>query len=96
MPSVVFLIIADNDCNTLINSILYFYSIHKVLRITTLEAGEEPAQGVTFPQPEFILIHFTTLYGRKYCFNIATTTFSVFVAANGYLLVIPIWFVTQS
>ncbi len=47
-----------------------------VLRIATVEAGDKPAQGVTFPQPAFILSG--TLYNpvqkktQLYSFDIAS------------------------
>lgn len=67
-----------------------------VLRIATVEAGDKPAQGVTFPQPAFILndILYSPLQKEKtqlYTFNIAITTFSVSVAVDGYYIMTLMW-----
>lgn len=43
----------DNHNIILFNST--YISIHMLPRIATVEADNEPARGVTFPQPAFIL-----------------------------------------
>lgn len=71
----------------IITATLYSISIYMVLRIATVEAGNEPTQGVTFPQPAFILND--TLYDPVQRTQIMPTirTFTVSMPFNGYLTV---------
>lgn len=55
IPYAVFHITADNEVQHLIQLYSASISIHVVLRSATVEAGNSPALGVTFRQPQFIL-----------------------------------------
>lgn len=51
----VFHISVHNEVQHFIQLYSVSISIHVLLRIATVEAGNNPALGVTFPQPRFIL-----------------------------------------
>lgn len=55
LPYAVFHITVDNEVQHLIQLYSASISIHVVLRSATVEAGNSPALGVTFRQPQFIL-----------------------------------------